>query len=72
MQTAGVPTTRELDTLATLIDSAGKHMIDARDRDGNLVWSFADEHDAYNEMVLGFYDIQLRAPGGLTRDLVTI
>lgn len=65
-------TDTELHTLATLIDHAGTHMIRARNRDGELVWGFTESHDAYSEMVNGFYDIQLRGDRGYTRDLITI
>jgi len=70
--TAKPLTATELDTLATMIHSAGKHMVDARNIDGNLTWGWRDMGAAYTDMVNGFYDIQLRAPGGLTRELRNI
>jgi len=72
MQTAGVPTTRELDTLATMLSSSFNHMINARDSAGELVWGSRETSDAYSESVQGFYDLQLRAPGGMTRDLTEL
>jgi hypothetical protein len=72
MPTAGVPTTRELDTLATMLHSSFNHMIDARDSNGNLVWGSRETSDAYSESVQGFYDLQLRAPGGMTRELTEL
>ena len=69
MSQAKIPTTTELDTLATMIHGAGQQMINARDRHGDLVWGSRETSSAYAEMCDGFYDIQLRAPGGLTREL---
>lgn len=65
-------TPTELDTLAAFIHSAGNHMITARNLDGNLTWGHKEMGAAYTDMVNGFYDIQLRAPGGLTRKLTNI
>jgi hypothetical protein len=62
-------TATELDTLATMITSAGKHMSDARNNDGNLTWGSREMGAAYTDMVNGYYDIQLRAPGGYDREL---
>lgn len=64
-----VPTAAELDTLATLIYSAGRHMATARQEDGNRAVPYTAMNAIYRDAVDGFYDIQLRAPGGLTREL---
>jgi hypothetical protein len=71
-KTPQVLTTRELDTLATMIHSSGNHMSNARDNTGNLVWGWREVGDAYTDMVNGFYDIQLRAPGFFTRPLTNL
>jgi hypothetical protein len=65
-------TTAELDTLAALIHSSGHTMITARDRRGDLALDHRAMNAIYTEAVAGFYDIQLRAPGGLTREITSL
>lgn len=72
MKTSQPLTATELDTLAVMLDSSGQHMADARDRAGNLAIDGKTLRAMHTEAVAGFYDIQLRAPGGLTRDLTIL
>ena len=73
MKRTGTPlTATELDTLATLIHSAGHTMITARDRHGDLALDHRAMNALYTDAVQGFYDIQLRAPGGLTREITSL
>lgn len=65
-------TAAELDTLATLIHSSSHTMVTARDRDGNLALTYPVMNALYDDAVQGFYDIQLRAPGGLTREITSL
>jgi hypothetical protein len=57
-------TTTELETLAVMLHHAGKHMEDARDENGEYVWTAGDPTDpahfttAYNEILEGFYALQ--------------
>jgi len=57
-------TETELETLATLIHGAGKHMASARDNRGNHVWPAGDPAHpahfitAYTEILEGFYALQ--------------
>lgn len=56
-------TETELETLATFIRNAGRHMSTARDSHGNHVWPSVSTDPgsmitAYEEMLAGFYALQ--------------
>lgn len=58
-------TDTELETLAVLLDSASEHMTYVRNSDGRYVWGNPDRTagdnltSAIEEMISGFYEIQL-------------
>jgi hypothetical protein len=54
-------TVTEIETLATMLNSAVHHMTTARNSDGSYPWYHADLSTAVTETCDGFYDIINRA-----------
>ena len=51
-------TKTELETLATMLGNAGRHMYRACNPDGRSTWEFSVVSETLKDMLEGFYEIQ--------------